>query len=209
MLVTNIIGMVTAKSRATRQRLVESALALFEAHGYSATTVDDIAAQAGVSAMTYFRYFPTKEAVVLEDHFDPIIAESVANQPATLPPLARVARGLREALMHLEESDDSEVRRRIAIAASEPALRSGMHQNTRETEDAIVAALTRHGTPEFTARIAAAACLGAITASLLTWASSTAAQSLRDAVIAALDIVTAAESSAPGSEPAATTGGMQ
>lgn len=181
--------MTSLKTVATRQRLLDTALDLFEAQGYSATTVDDIAQRAGVTAMTFFRHFRTKEAVVLEDHFDPVIAESVAHQSATLPPVERVARGLRQALEQVDEDDDAEIRRRIAIAASEPTLRSGMHQNTQATEDAIVDVLVRDGSPEFPARIAASACLNGITASLLWWASSSTPQTLRDAVLAALDVV--------------------
>jgi AcrR family transcriptional regulator len=189
MLVTNIISMATPKSVATRQRLLESALTLFETHGYDATTVDDIAAHAGVSPMTFFRYFRAKEAVVLDDSFDPVIAQSVALQPADLAPMARIARGLRHALAHLDEQDDAEVRRRIAIAAPHPALRSGMHQNTRITEDAIVTALAHDNVPEFAARVAASACLGAITASLLMWGPGATSGTLREAVLAGLDVV--------------------
>lgn len=46
------------------QRLEEAALDLFETAGYEATTVGDIAARAGVTARTYFRYFPDKKEVL-------------------------------------------------------------------------------------------------------------------------------------------------
>jgi AcrR family transcriptional regulator len=53
----------------TAQRLSESALLLFDARGYDDVTVGDIATHAGVTARTFFRYFPSKETVLL-DIFD-------------------------------------------------------------------------------------------------------------------------------------------
>ncbi|CAN5154635.1 MAG: TetR family transcriptional regulator [Nocardioides sp.] len=52
----------------TKDRLVAAAFELFSADGFDQTTVDAIAARAGVSRATFFRHFPTKEAVVFPDH---------------------------------------------------------------------------------------------------------------------------------------------
>ena len=54
-----------AKNKArTRDALIAAATTLFRVHGYEATTIDQIAAGAGVSRRTFFRYFPSKDAVV-------------------------------------------------------------------------------------------------------------------------------------------------
>jgi AcrR family transcriptional regulator len=191
MLVTNI-DRVTPRIE-TRERLAATALDLFEAHGYDATTVEDIARAAGVSHMTFFRYFPTKESVLLGDPFDPVIAASVAAQPGSLPPIERVARGFLVALRRIDEAFPpdaaADVRRRIRIAAGVPALRAGVVENNRETEDAIVDALRATGTPEGEARIAAAACLGAATASLMAWATADSDASLAQVVTGAVLVV--------------------
>lgn len=50
----------------TRAALRAAALRLFRAKGFERTTVDEIAAAAGVSRTTFFRYYPTKEAVVFD-----------------------------------------------------------------------------------------------------------------------------------------------
>ncbi|MFF5304412.1 TetR/AcrR family transcriptional regulator [Streptomyces sp. NPDC013161] len=49
----------------TRQLIADTAIALFEEHGFDATTVDQIAAAAEVGPRTVYRYFPTKEALVV------------------------------------------------------------------------------------------------------------------------------------------------
>jgi len=184
MLVTNIRS-VTPRIQ-TRDRLAEAALDLFEARGYDDTTVEDIARAAGLSHMTFFRYFPTKESVLLGDPFDPVIAASVGAQPATMPPIERVARGFLSALDQIDEAFppklSADVRRRIRIAAALPSLRAGIAENNRDTEDAIVEALVASGTPGGDARVAAAACLAAATASLLSWATEDSAATLGQAV---------------------------
>ena len=68
------------KSATTRARLQREALRLFADRGYDETTIADIAAAAGVTQMTFFRHFPAKELVVVDDPYDPAIAHSVAVQ---------------------------------------------------------------------------------------------------------------------------------
>src|SRR5687767_5480397 len=55
------------QKEATRQELRQAALELFEARGFAQTSVDDIAHAAGVSRSTFFRYYPSKEAVITGD----------------------------------------------------------------------------------------------------------------------------------------------
>lgn len=69
MLDFNYRGMMSSDQRgrprsSSREALEEAATELFLEHGYDATTVDDIAARAGVSRATFFNYFPTKSAVL-------------------------------------------------------------------------------------------------------------------------------------------------
>jgi len=56
------------KKERTREALVNAARRLFLSNGFEDTTVDEIAAAAEVSQRTFFRYFPTKEAVVFSEH---------------------------------------------------------------------------------------------------------------------------------------------
>ncbi|GAA4732456.1 hypothetical protein GCM10023350_14810 [Nocardioides endophyticus] len=53
---------------ATHRRLVDAAMALFAEQGFDSTSIEEVAARAGVGRTTFFRHFPTKEDVVFPDH---------------------------------------------------------------------------------------------------------------------------------------------
>ncbi|CAL9639362.1 hypothetical protein SUDANB43_06276 [Streptomyces sp. enrichment culture] len=96
----------TAGSRAAAQRLkmrrelAAAAMELFATKGYEATTVDEIAAQAGVARRTFFRHFRSKEEAIFPDHDDTLVrAEAVLNAaPAHEHPLDTVCRGIKEVM---------------------------------------------------------------------------------------------------------------
>lgn len=159
---------------------------LFSMRGYDEVTVEEIASSVGVSHMTFFRNFPTKESVVLDDPYDPILGVAVAKQDLGLPPLERVRRGLLEAWAGLDEPGDEMTRARVKLASSHPSLRAGIWQNNLATEDVIVDALVETGADELTARVAAGAVLGALTAALFDWARDETSGSLGDRVRKAL-----------------------
>src|SRR6201999_2191851 len=94
---TGQAGLRERKKARTRASLREHALRLFREQGYQATTVEQIAAAAEVSPSTFFRYFPTKEDVVLQDDMDSRMIEALARQPADLAPIAAVRAALQQA----------------------------------------------------------------------------------------------------------------
>ena len=57
-----------AKRLATREALQRAALELFAAEGFDATSSAAVAAAAGVTERTFYRHFPTKEAVLFDDY---------------------------------------------------------------------------------------------------------------------------------------------
>ncbi|BBY93597.1 hypothetical protein MGALJ_32660 [Mycobacterium gallinarum] len=56
------------RGQRNREALIAAAVALFETHGYDATTVDQIAAAAGVAPRTYFHHFATKEDILFDGY---------------------------------------------------------------------------------------------------------------------------------------------
>ena len=97
----------------------EAALDLFLAQGYDATTTDQVAAKAGVSTRTFFRYFDFKDEVLFSGQrfWSEKVADMVAHQPAELKPmdamcetLIELATGVsREALVRYERIVSSSV----------------------------------------------------------------------------------------------------
>jgi AcrR family transcriptional regulator len=84
------------KQELVRSEIFNAAWRLFGERGYEATTVAEIAAAAGVSRRTFFRYFSSKEDVLVETSDD--IAEemlaALAERPADEPPLAAIEQAL-------------------------------------------------------------------------------------------------------------------
>lgn len=175
-----------SKREQTRERLSACALDLFEEHGFEATSVAQIAAAAGVTEMTFFRHFGSKEQAVLTDPFDPVIAAAVAARPTGEAPLDRAVRGLRAALAGLSEADLATARRRVRIVAATPVLRGAAAVQNETTAQAIGDALAAGGADPLAARVAAAAVLAAVTTALYTWAAHEAVN-LADLIGAALD----------------------
>ncbi|WP_448811355.1 TetR/AcrR family transcriptional regulator [Agromyces bauzanensis] len=177
-----------SKRERTLAALVEHGLDLFERHGYEQTTVAQIARAAGVTEMTFFRHFPAKEALLLDDPYDPELTAAIAAQPRTLPPFVRAARGIRAAWRGLPEPETPIIRRRVRIAARTPSLRGAMWRSTGNTEQAIVEQLVADGATPEVARVAAASVLGALVAGLFTWAEDESG-TLGDAIERALDVI--------------------
>jgi AcrR family transcriptional regulator len=60
------VGLREKKAQRTRERIVHEALVLFGGNGYDETTMEAIAEASEVSASTLFRYFPTKDSIILD-----------------------------------------------------------------------------------------------------------------------------------------------
>ena len=82
--VHGLAGLRERKKAKTHEAIQAAALRLFRSQGYESTTVEQIAEAAEVSPSTFFRYFPTKEDVVIHDALDPLLFASFGEQPAEL-----------------------------------------------------------------------------------------------------------------------------
>jgi AcrR family transcriptional regulator len=119
-------GLRERKKAKTRAAIQEHALRLFRDQGYEATTVQQVAEAAEVSPSTFFRYFPTKEDVVLYDSFDPAIIEAIRAQPADVSPISAVRAGLRSAFGQAPPDEVARQNERGALILSVPELRMRM-----------------------------------------------------------------------------------
>jgi AcrR family transcriptional regulator len=119
-------GLRERKKAKTRAAIQEQALRLFGEQGYEATTVEEIADAAEVSPSTFFRYFPTKEDVVLYDALDPVLLEAFAAQPAELSPVAAFRATMREVFSRAPSDLLAQQNERAALILSGPELRMRM-----------------------------------------------------------------------------------
>jgi AcrR family transcriptional regulator len=118
------LGLRERKKAKTRAAIQHHALRLFREQGYDATTVEQIAEAAEVSESTFFRYFPTKEEVVLWDDFDPLYMEAFRSQPAELSPAEAFRAAFQAIFTHLTQEQMLEQRERMDLILAVPELRS-------------------------------------------------------------------------------------
>jgi AcrR family transcriptional regulator len=119
-------GLRERKKAKTRASIQAHALRLFAKQGYHATTVEQIADAAEVSPSTFFRYFPTKEDVVLYDDFDPRLIEAFLAQPAELAPVTALRRAIRQVFEQAPAADTARELQRHELARVVPELRARM-----------------------------------------------------------------------------------
>jgi AcrR family transcriptional regulator len=176
------------KKARTRARLQEEALRLFVERGYEATTVEQIAAAAGVSHMTFFRYFPVKEDVVLSDSYDPLLVAAIRERPRDEHPVVRVHAGVRGALGAVYAADRDALLVRVRLTLGTPALRARLWEHQFATRDLLAAALA-DGDPDFGTRVLASACLAALTTALEEWVAGEGRVELPDLIDDAFQVL--------------------
>ncbi|HEX5406269.1 MAG TPA: TetR family transcriptional regulator [Pseudonocardiaceae bacterium] len=118
-----VLGLRERKKAKTRAAIREHAMRLFREQGYAETTVDQIADAAEVSPSTFFRYFPTKEDVVLHDEFDLLLMAAFRGQPVELTPIEAVRAALRAVFAAMPEADKERDRERRQLVRDVPELR--------------------------------------------------------------------------------------
>jgi len=149
------------QKRETAQALQDAAIARFVKHGFEATTIEDIARDARVSRRTFFRYFPTKEELILSqfEEMGTIIFDEIRCRPKSEGPMLALRNGFRT----LDVLDAAQRRRMDLLGwliAETPALRGLMLLRQERWEAEIADRLAErigkpHGDP--IARLVAAA----------------------------------------------------
>lgn len=117
-------GLRERKKARTRAAIRRHAFRLFREQGYSATTIEQIAGAAEVSPSTFFRYFPTKEDVVLQGDIDLLALKAFAAQPPGLSPIAALRAAMRAAFAALSTPEKEQFYEATALSMAEAEIRS-------------------------------------------------------------------------------------
>ncbi|GAB1821248.1 TetR/AcrR family transcriptional regulator [Herbidospora sp. RD11066] len=171
----NSPGLRERKKEKTRRTIQEHALRLFAEQGYDATTIEQIADAAEISPSTLFRYFPTKEDIVVQDDYDPLLLDRLAAQPPEVPPVRALRNAFGEAMRGIPDTDLAEIRARSRLQMSIPAIRARIFQNMLDTMDLLAEGIGRRTGADpasFQVRILVGAVMGTIIPVLQNWATS-------------------------------------
>jgi AcrR family transcriptional regulator len=120
--------LVERRRRLLRADIGRIAIDLFAEHGFDAVTVDDIAAAAGISQRTFFRYFASKDAIVLDlrHRVDRRLLEAVDARPAVEGAMTAL-RHAYTTTSHVEPGDRARVVQLARILARTPELQARAH----------------------------------------------------------------------------------
>jgi AcrR family transcriptional regulator len=165
-------GLRERKKARTRAAIREHALRLFREQGYQRTTVEQIAAAAEVSPSTFFRYFPTKEDLVLQDDMDTRMVEAFERQPPGLGPIAAIRAAIQEVMASYNEADLEVIRETMTLTMTVPEVRARAMDEFGRTISVISEALAkRAGRPadDLAVRTAAGAIIGVMMSITMPW----------------------------------------
>ncbi len=173
----------------THDELARAALRLFDRNGFDETTVDEIAAAAGVGRRTFFRYFATKAAVLWYD-FDRhvgAIRESLADAADDVPMMVAI----RDAVLlgnRYGPADLPDLRARMALISTVPALQASATLHYEKWEQVVaefVSARTGLSADSLYPSVVGRCVFAACRAAYADWAASGEA-ALRGYLVAAL-----------------------
>ncbi|MEX1656932.1 TetR family transcriptional regulator [Streptomyces pseudovenezuelae] len=133
------LGLRERKKLRTRRAIREAARRLIDERGYDSTTIEQIAAEAEVSPSTIFRYFPTKEHIVLTDDYAAFTIALLRERPVDEPPLAALRAVVTEMVRRLAEDVSEEYRWRRGLVRQVPAMRAQLG----EAQDGMVEAVSQ------------------------------------------------------------------
>ncbi|MGW0477826.1 TetR family transcriptional regulator [Nonomuraea sp. NPDC003214] len=111
------MGLRERKKEKTRLALLDAALDLFLEQGYDSTTVEQIAGAVDVSSRTFFRYFTSKDHLLLwyHDQGEETMLETLAARPPDEPPFAAMTHAVRAVLREMEQSTTADTERFLKL----------------------------------------------------------------------------------------------
>ncbi|MET9271789.1 TetR family transcriptional regulator [Kribbella sp. NPDC003557] len=138
-------GLRERKKQQTHDALSEAAIALFLARGFDEVSVTDIAEAANVSKPTLFKYFPTKQDLVLHRIADHRHESARVVAAAAVPPVRALREHFLAGLVARDPitglNDHPQVLAYYRLVFTTPALATRLHQFMDDDERALAAAL--------------------------------------------------------------------
>ncbi|MPZ63106.1 MAG: TetR family transcriptional regulator [Propionibacteriales bacterium] len=186
------VGLRERKKLRAMRHIQEVALDLFDEHGYAAVTIERVAAEAEVSPSSIYRYFGTKEQLVLYDEYDPMILDMIDKEPAEVDPMEAIRRSISYIAKEILPGDEELIRRRMRYAWNEPAVRSGLVRQVEEAEAMIREGLARRTGKDggdLELKVVSAALVGGFVAVLEYWHQTDYRDSLDAVLERAFDVL--------------------
>ncbi|MEU2617189.1 TetR family transcriptional regulator [Streptomyces sp. NPDC007157] len=186
------LGLRERKKIKTREAIREAMYALVEEQGYEATTIEQIAERAEVSPSTVFRYFPTKEDIVLTDEYDPLILEELRARPADEPWPESLRHVMHRAVALGMKDAHSVSRLRTRLMVEVPAVRSRMMESMSETGRLLCQAIgerTGRDPHSLEVRVYAMSIVGGLMETSMYWAEQDHEPEFKDLVDRALNVI--------------------
>lgn len=186
------LGLRERKKIKTRTAIRDATYALIQEQGYDATTIEQIAERAEVSPSTVFRYFPTKEDIVLTDEYDPILLAELRKRPADEPWMESLRYVMKLAIVAATQEDPEAVRLRSHLLVQVPAVRSRMLESMSVTGRMLAEAIaerTDRPRDSFEVRVFTMSLIGGLAEISLYWAEKDFEDDLGDLLDRALDVI--------------------
>lgn len=176
-------GLREQKRWETRQRIAETGLRLFLANGYESTTIDTIAAKAGISRRTFFAYFKSKEDLLFiwQSGGWSAVREDLLTMSPDEHPLDATRDVFLRQLAHYTNDEMRSIDRLLRSSESLRARKQAFYEEQEQALFATFCEVWRHAQRRPALRLVAMACVGVVRLSLEAWSQQdTANQTLAD-----------------------------
>jgi AcrR family transcriptional regulator len=172
------------KKTRTRENLIDISSRLFLEKGFDSTTIDEIVEHAELSQRTFFRYFPTKEAIIFWDHPRRAnrLKDFLLDSADAIPPFERVKSAMMQTAADYERDRDRMLTEYRIVTSSKTLIALDIEQDMKLQKSIAAALRTWKGKPFLSKRqanLAAGAVFGSIRALMEEWFESGCRQSIK------------------------------
>jgi AcrR family transcriptional regulator len=172
-----------------RGRLVVAATELYRERGFERTTVAEIAARAGLTERTFFRYFTDKREVLFwgAAPLQELLVSEVEGAPASLAPIEAIVAALQAAAAAMFEERREYSRERQAVIAANTELQERELVKLATLASALAGALRRRGVDDPAANLAADAGIAVFKNAFEAWTDDDGKRTLAEHIRASAD----------------------